>query len=274
MTVLDERRQKWRQTPDTAIPDWEAARPLIEVAHIVTHYPSSPEIANIFHASVGDPEAKTDAKWDSPSGRIYPWRWYLGRANSAFYTSLVRKRPTWISWDLLPALLRVRAELRTPDELADLGTLSEGAYRITQALEAAGGVLTTAELRDAAGYPTGKEHRAAYLKAIEELEGLLMLAKVFPDDGPADADRMSHALVSLHYRDACAEADRTAPDEAFARLIELYLETAVFLAPAPFARHLRLDEARLRLALNAGIDTGRLRTMLVEGYKGECFARV
>jgi hypothetical protein len=244
---------------------------LIDAAHIVTHYPASPEFANVFHASVGDSEAKTDAKWDSPSGRIYPWRWYLGAADAAFYTSLVRKRPTWVSWEILPALLRVRAERRTPDELADLGILSDAAYRIARALDEAGGVLPTADLRTAAGFPTGKEHRAAYLKAIEELESLLILAKVFPE-GAGDGDRMSHALVSIRYADASSAADAMSTDEAFTTLIRLYLRTAAFLAPKPFAAHLKLSEDGVRAACDRMLASGELLRAEVTGYKGECFA--
>jgi hypothetical protein len=274
MSEVEERRRNWRQTPEKRLVDWQEAQPLIDAAHIVTHYPASPEFANIFHASVGDPDAKTDAKWDSPSGLIYPWRWYLGKSNAGFYTSLVRKRPTWVSWEALPALLRVRAERRTSDELADLGLLSPGACRIVEALEAGAGVLSTAELRDAAGFPTGKEHRAAYLKAIEELEGLLILAKVFPENAGHDGDRMSHALVAVRYAEASREADAMTDQEGYGRLIRLYLQTAVFLAATPFARHLRLVGGGLQDVLGRLESDGIVRPVTIEGYKGECFAAV
>ena len=183
----------------------------------------------------------------------------------------MRKRPTWVSWEILPALLRVRAERRTPDELADLGILSDAAYRIARALDEAGGVLPTADLRTAAGFPTGKEHRAAYLKATEELEGLLILAKVFPE-GAGDGDRMSHALVSMRYADATSAADAMSADEAFTTLIRLYLRTAAFLAPKPFAAHLKVSEDDLRSAADGMLAGGELTRSEVPGYKGECLS--
>ena len=42
------------------------------------------------------------AEWDSPAGEVYVWRWALGRKEVAFYSAIVRKRPTWVSWTLLP----------------------------------------------------------------------------------------------------------------------------------------------------------------------------
>jgi len=94
----------------------------------------------------------------------------------------VRNRPTWVSWKLLPALLQVRGDLRTPEQIYQAGELSNDALRIAQALEQTGGVLSTGELRRIAGFPTGKPQRAAYLKAIEELDTRLLLAKVFSED--------------------------------------------------------------------------------------------
>ena len=158
-TLTAQRYTNWRQTPETRIAGDEDAPTLIERLGIVTLYPASPEVPNLYHAFVGDPNAKTEAKWDSPSGTVYSWRWTLGRKEAAFYGVLVRKRPTFVSWQMLPAALRLFADLRMPDELYDLGVISASAYRIAHALEEAGGTLSTGLLRDAAGFPTGREQR-------------------------------------------------------------------------------------------------------------------
>ena len=195
-----QRLERWGQTSATRIADPEAARPLVERVGIATLFPASPELPNLFHAYTGDPNARTESAWDSPAGQVYGWRWALGRTEAAFYTAIVRSRPTWVSWTLLPAVLRLRGELRTPDELYDAGELSEPAYRIAQALEAAGGVLTTGELRQHAGFPTGKAERAAYLKAVEALDTRLMLAKVFAldDKRPHKGGPLSQGIVHGH----------------------------------------------------------------------------
>jgi hypothetical protein len=237
----------WRQTPETKLADVEDAPELIEAAGIVTLYPVSPEIPNLFQAYLGDAEAQTDSAWDTPSGEVYTWRWKLGRANAAFYTSIVRNRPTFVRWDLLPAVLALRGELRMPDELFDLGVISPGAYRVAQALEEAGGVLGTGDLRRAAGFPTGKEQRAAYLKAVDELDTRLMLAKVF---SPRDDEDMQHALVRMRYPDAVEAGEGLSREEALDAFLRVYLPLAVYAVPAVLARHLKLPAAELQ----AGID--------------------
>jgi hypothetical protein len=262
-----QRLERWGQTSATRIADPEAARPLVERVGIATLFPASPELPNLFHAYTGDPNARTESAWDSPAGQVYGWRWALGRTEAAFYTAIVRSRPTWVSWTLLPAVLRLRGELRTPDELYDAGELSEPAYRIAQALEAAGGVLTTGELRQHAGFPTGKAERAAYLKAVEALDTRLMLAKVFA----LDDDEMRHALVALRYPEAVAAAEALSRDEALAQLLGAYLPQAVYALPTPLARHLKLDERELRAGLDRLAAQNQAQTAALPGVKGAVY---
>src|SRR6266536_5136975 len=212
------RLARWRQTPATRVPDSAAAAQLIGQAGIATLFPASPEIPNLFHAHVGDPYARPEAEWDSPAGQVYGWRWELGRSQAAFYTAIVRNRPTWVSWKLLPALLQVRGDLHTPEQIYQAGELSNDALRIAQALEQTGGVLSTGELRRIAGFPTGKPQRAAYVKAIEELDTRLLLAKVFSED---DLD-MRHALVAMRYPEHVAQAEELSRAAALRQFLLAY----------------------------------------------------
>jgi hypothetical protein len=263
------RLRRWGQTPETRIAGPEDASKLVDCVGIATLFPASPEVPNLYHAYMGDPEAATSPQWDSPSGQVYSWRWQLGRKEAAFYAVLVRKRPTWVSWALLPAVLRLRGELRTPDELFDLGAISPNAYRIIQALEAsADGVLSTGDLRREAGFPTGKEQRSAYLKAVEELDTRLLLAKVFSQD----SEDMSHALVAVRYEEQLDKAERMTGEEALDCFLRAYLPHAVFAAPAVLAKHLALPEEELRAALDRLVDDGVARQVAVPGYKGTCYA--
>jgi hypothetical protein len=261
------RRERWRQTPQTRLPDAAAAPTLIERVGIATLYPASPEIPNLYHAYMGDPTAKIEAKWDSPSGEVYSWRWTLGRQGVAFYTTLVCRRSTWISWSLLPAVLRLCAETRVPDELYDAGTLSAEAYRIAQALEEAGGTLSTAELRKEANFPTGRATRAAYLKALEELEIRLIVAKFFQ----AGQDDTHHTLIATRYQDYLERAQQLSREEALEHLLLTYLPQAVYAVPTVLARHLRLPEAELRAGLERFCSSGQVETMSIAGQKGSCY---
>lgn len=252
---IADRHQRWGQTAATRVPDPEAAAALIERVGIITHFPASPELPNLYHAYMGHPEVGMDSKHDSPAGEVYAWRWHLGRLRAGFYTAVVRKRPTWVHWDLVPAVLRLRGELRTPDELFDLGVISSGAYRIARALDNAGGVLSTGDLRKAAGFPIGKEQRAAYQKAVEELDTRLMLTKEFPAE---DYD-MHHALVMECYRDYVVAAEQMSPDDALDRLLASYLPNAVYALPVPLARHLGIEESLLRAGLDRLVQEGGAR---------------
>src|SRR5690242_15035498 len=154
---LEERRRRgWHQTPDGRLADADAGAAFIRRAGVVTLFPASPEVPDLFHAHVGDPEARTEMKWSSPSGEVYAWRWGIGRPAAACYTTFVMRRPTWVSWDLLPAVLRLRAPAAGADDPSGAGGISAGAQRIARVLADCDGVLSTGVLRALAGYPTGK----------------------------------------------------------------------------------------------------------------------
>lgn len=261
------RLDRWRQTPETRLPGVDAAAELIPLFGIVTLYPASPELPDMYHAYVGDPHAKTDSKWDSPSGQVFSWRWTLGRREAGFYCALVRGRTTWVSWELLPAVLRLRGEMRMPDELYDTGTISPDAYRVARALDEAGGSLSTSVLRERAGFPTGKEQRSAYLKAIEELDNRLLLAKVlYPN-----TDDMGHALVFERCRQHVDAAERMTHEVALRQVLLAYLPHAVYALPAPLARHLKLPEDELRAGLDQLVAEGCAEVAMMPEVKGACY---
>ena len=261
------RLERWRQTPETRLPGVDAAAELIPLFGIVTLYAASPELPDMYHAYVGDPHAKTDSKWDSPSGQVFGWRWTLGRREAGFYCALVRGRTTWVSWELLPAVLRLRGEMRMPDELYDTGAISPDAYRVARALDEVGGSLSTSALRERAGFPTGKEQRSAYLKAIEELDNRLLLAKVlYPD-----TDDMGHALVFERCRHHVDAAERMTREEALRQVLLAYLPHAVYALPAPLARHLKLPEAELCAGLDQLVAERRAASLTLPEVKGVCY---
>ncbi|HUY77333.1 MAG TPA: hypothetical protein VMV29_11215 [Ktedonobacterales bacterium] len=256
----------WGQTPQTWTPDPEAATALIARVGLATLYPTTPELPNLLHAYTGDPTTQATSDWDSASGHVYTWRWELGRREAAFYTTLVRKRPTLVNWPLLPAVLRLFGELRATDEVYDTGGISKEAYRVAQALSnAPNATLSTGELREAAGFPAGQ--RGAYLKAVEELDTRLLLAKVFA----LDDEEMRHTLVADRYPQHVRAADRLTRAEALDALLATYLPSAVYAQPAPLARHLHLLESDLRDALERLADQGHAQRVMLPGQKGACY---
>ncbi len=260
------RLAQWGQTPATRTPDPEAATGFIARVGLATLYPTTPELPNLLHAYTGDPTTQVASEWDSAAGHVYAWRWELGRREAAFYTTLVRKRPTLVSWPLLPAVLRLFGELRAVDEVYDTGGISKEAYRVAQALtNAPNATLSTGELREAAGFPAGQ--RGPYLKAVEELDTRLLLAKVFsPDD-----EEMRHTLVVDRYPQHARAADKLTRDEAFDALMAAYLPSAIYAQPIPLARHLHQPESDIRACLERMVEQSHARRVALPSQKGACY---
>jgi hypothetical protein len=116
-------------------------------------------------------------------------------------------------------------------------------------------VLSTADLRRQAGFPTGKPQRAAYLKAVQELDSRLLLAKVFSPGG--DETDMHHALVRTRYPKHATAAERLTRDAALDIFLTTYLASSVYAVPATLAKHLKLPEAELRSGLDRLVAAGR-----------------
>ncbi|HEX9039139.1 MAG TPA: hypothetical protein VF808_19315 [Ktedonobacterales bacterium] len=259
------RLSAWRQTAERRIAGPDEGAELIETLGLVTLYPVTPETPDLYHAYVGDPDRPTDSKWDSPSGQVYTWRWILGRRESACYTIVVKKRPTWIAWDLLPAVLRLLSDPRMPDELLHLGVISPDAFRVAHALEEAERPLSTSELREAARFPTGKDQRAAYQKALAELDARLLLTRVFSSDARAASDPapaagetagegemvgMGHTLFSVSYRAQVDAAERLTREQALDQALSRYLPGAVWATTRPLSRALGIPQPELDAALS------------------------
>ena len=270
--ALARRREGWRQTRVDRLTGVDDAPAFIDAVGLATLFPASPEVPNLFHAFVGDPDTATDSGHATPSGQVYGWRWVLGRREAAFYGAIVRNRPTWVAWPLLPAILHLRAETRSPQEMRADGMISADAVRIADALDAADAPLTTAELRRAAGFPTGKEQRAAYLRAVAELDARLLLAKTFAAE-PDDLE-MRHALTRRRYLEALRASAGLSREAALDQLLAAYLPAAAFARPTPLARHLGVGEPELRAGLGRLVDAGRAVVATLPGQRGDAFAAV
>src|SRR5258708_8179153 len=73
LTVVDRVQQRlhnWCQTAEARLSVDSMAPAFIEPVGAATLYPASPEIPHLFSASLGDPNAKTDSAWDTPSGEV------------------------------------------------------------------------------------------------------------------------------------------------------------------------------------------------------------
>lgn len=268
--VQQRRDEQWGYTEATRLSSWTDAPALIERVGLATLFPASPEVASLYAAFVGS-GVPTDSSHSTPSGDVYSWRWELGQREAAFYGTLVRGKPTWVAWDLLPAILRLRGDLRPAEEQHAAGQLSDDALRLAEALASNGGTLTTGELRRLAGFETGRERRAAYLKAVAELDRRLLVGRGFgPADDPDDHD-MRQTLVAMRHPEAIAAAEEMDDDAALRLVLPRYLSAAMFVRPVLLSRHLGLARADVERCLMALGRDGLVRRARFEGEKDEVF---
>ncbi|HEY0868265.1 MAG TPA: hypothetical protein VGE01_12840, partial [Fimbriimonas sp.] len=222
------RLRSWCVDGTRQVPNPEAAKTYIDRLGVVTLFNASPEVPNLYDAHMGRLDSPMDSKHDSPSGYVYSWRWELGKVQAAYYGQLVAKRPTWVAWETLPLVFGAFMERRHPEELHELGLISGNALRIASALEEARRPMQTDELRKAAGFPTGKENRSAYLKGLEELGARMITGKHF-----LPTAENTEVLNDLHYPEASAAARRMTPDEALALLLKRLLPEWVCVESKP-----------------------------------------
>jgi len=247
-SMQEARKQNWRQCSEERVDTPEQAIPFIDKVGIATLFAASPEFPSLYQAHMGDPNPPVSNKWDSPAGHVYTWRWEIGRPHVAFYGVVVAKKPTWVAFDRLPLVLASLMDRRTPKEAYDAGELSSNAWDIAKAFEGTDGGLATKDLRARAGFEKGKESRAAYLKAVEELDSRLWLGKRFALDG--SGDEMLHALVRSHYPESFETAMAMTPLNALIDLLARHLENSVYIDPKVLGRHLRVGGSLLEGALD------------------------
>lgn len=249
-----ERLRNWRQAGERRVVSPEQAAAFIQEVGVATLFAASPEFPSLYQAHMGDPSPPVSNSWDSPAGHVYTWRWELGRPHAAFYGVVVAKKPTWVAFDRLPLVLGALMERRAPEDLYAAGELSADGLKLAKAFDGSDGILTTKELRARGGFEKGKENRTAYLKAVEELDSRLWLAKRCGQDG----DEMSHALIRMYYPDATREGLAMEPVAALARLLGDVVRHSVYFDPKPLGRHLRAPVATLDSALSRLVDEGAI----------------
>jgi hypothetical protein len=231
---------------------------MINALGMVTLYEASPEFPSLMLAHMGLSSYKVDSSWDSPSGFVYTWRWEIGKRRVAFYSSIVGKKPTWVSFEMLPVVLGALMERRPAPELYESGELSQPALRVWECLASHKEPVSTGDLRQGAGFPKGKEHRAAYLKAVTELEAALYLVKTFAAV-EGNADEMGHGLVQNLFPKAWSAARAMSRDVAIEKLILHHMEANCFIETAPFARALRLPPASVKEKQEQLLQSGRVK---------------
>ena len=171
------------------------------------------------HLSTND----TDRKW----GWMWPWKDELPEAKKLYYGVLLARKPTFVSMKLLPTFYATFGRAGEADDHMDdirAGRLSDVARRIIEYL-AQNGETQTKRMRNDLGI-TSKEGRAAYGKAIDEVQRLMYVARVRAVGEFREDYNYTYDLFVRRYPETVKAAERSTSAEAAAALVERTLELA------------------------------------------------
>jgi len=160
----------------------------------------------------------------------YAWHWKdeLPCHGLVYYGKLLRKKPTFVSLDLLPyfyALSDNYGELDDYLEEYEDGTLSEEARRVYKALLTRG-ALPTSHLRVEAGL-AGKSNASRFNRAVVELQVGLKIVKTGISDQSSWRYCYVYDLLLRRWPDLPERARKITRREARRVLVARYLDNAI-----------------------------------------------
>lgn len=194
------------------------------------------------HLSTND----TDRKW----GWMWGWKDELPEAKKLYYGVLLARKPTFVSMKLLPTFYATFGRAGEPDDHMDdvrAGRLSDVARRIIEFL-AANGETQTKRMRAELGI-TSKEGRAAYAKAIDEVQRLMYVARVRAVGEFREDYNYTYDLFLRRYPETVRAAERLSSADATLVLLSRTLELAGAVTERQLARLFDWDEAVTRRAM-------------------------
>lgn len=194
------------------------------------------------HLSTND----TDRKW----GWMWGWKDELPEAKKLYYGVLLARKPTFVSMKLLPTFYATFGRAGEPDDHMDdvrAGRLSDVARRIIEFL-AANGETQTKRMRAELGI-TSKEGRAAYAKAIDEVQRLMYVARVRAVGEFREDYNYTYDLFLRRYPETVRAAEGLSSADATLVLLSRTLELAGAVTERQLARLFDWDEAVTRRAI-------------------------
>jgi hypothetical protein len=181
---------------------------------------------------------RTDARWDKHAQLIWKWKDELPKKRRAFYGKYFKGRGTFLSLEVLQAVLAMHETAVEPDDAEDFyaaGRISHDALQIWHAL-AQHGPIATLELRHACKMET-KIGNVRFKKAMLELQGLLIVTHSGAEQETDAWASNRFDLVARAFPKQVTQARSISPADARATLVRRYRK----LNPeAPLAQVARL----------------------------------
>jgi len=194
------------------------------------------------HLSTND----TNRKWNW----MWGWKDELPEEKKLYYGVLLARKPTFVSMKMLPTFYATFGRAgEADDHEADVrgGRLSDVARRIIEFL-AQNGETQTKRMRAELGI-TSKEGRAAYAKAIDDVQRLMYVARVRAVGEFREDYNYTYDLFVRRYPETVKSAERLTSADATAALVLRTLELAGSVTEKQLVRLFDWDEAVAQRAI-------------------------
>ena len=194
-------------------------------------------------------------------GRKWDWMWgwkdELAEKKRLYYGKLLVKKPTFVSMKMLPTFYATFGRAGEHDDHLDdvrAGRLSDIARRVIDYL-AQHGETQTKRMRADLGI-TSPEGKAAYAKAVEELQRLMYVARVKAVGEGREDYNYTYDLFVRRYPETVKKAERIASNDAMTTLLRRLLELAGGVSTKQVKRLFEWDDERTERTI-ARLETKR-----------------
>lgn len=270
--ALAERRAvRYRQIPSLRVRNEEEALAFLNDVGICLLFSAQDvELPTLWGAISGSDRELTEDRYDEALGWAWEWKDTLAIAGRILYGKYLRKKPVFISLDLVPHFYALSGNYGELDDYLEEyreGRLSDEARRVYEALLEHGALPTSRLRREARLY--GHDLAPRFERALTELQMGFKIVKV----GISDANRWKYCYVYdlflRRFPEQAAAARSISSTEAMRTILCRYLSTVVAATPEQVIRLFGWEPWRLEQIVARLAREGIIRTDVeVEGQKG------
>ena len=255
------RRRRFRQTPASRVRSARSALAFVEAVGVCsTFYVFSEGLACLWEAVVGRarPRWPRHSHHDAGVGLTWELKNVLPRRRHVYYGKLVKGRPVLVALDLFPAfyaLVRGRQRARDYQAEYEAGRLTLTARRLMDSLMRESPQYTRGLRAECFMLDAGRTRE--FERAMAELQAGLWIVKTEERYEPSFSYRWD--LLERWLPEPVAEGRRLSRERAIDRLVERYLNGAVFSTPPLLSRLFSVPRKEIEASLARLARSGAVR---------------